>query len=334
LKIRQGKYGGCLFLMHAGRPHDTADTPDDERSSPPQNTVPNFILPGCTLRPDLLLITGWTPPPSAFDSTTNSYDLSRIPAHQLPTPSPEITLVYADIKVCRDTGVQNTLTHNWSHYKELIQQIRSRGWRVLGQNPDGTITDTAEGMITIPFGNTGLNYRGTFPALQAFGICRAHAHRLHKEATRITTDWATTLINQKRLLESNLDNQTTRSRHHTPRGVNHDSRNLTHRRQTNAANTLTTTQRTASAPITRTHPTNTPTTTTHTQRNLSSSNTTNIYPLLHPPRDPNNSTTTPRRPATHPHTPRNPLRPQPPPPHVRHLPSPRLTMTRQHRPPD
>lgn len=75
---------------------------------------------------------------------------------------------------------------------------------MLGQNPDGTITDTAEGMITLPFGNTGMNYRGTLPALQAFGIPRAQALKLHKSATVITTQWATAIINQKRLLESTL----------------------------------------------------------------------------------------------------------------------------------
>jgi hypothetical protein len=202
-KIRQGEHGGCLLLLNAGRTHDTRTTPDDERApAGPQNTVPTFILPGCTLLPDLLLIIGWMPPIYAFDGTTNTYNLSLVPAHLLPKPNdPNITLVYGDIKICRDTGVLTTIANNAAHYKELMQQIRNRGWRVLGQNVDGTISDTAENMITIPFGNTGLNYRGTIPAVKAFGVTRTNAQRLQKEATQITTDWATIIINQKRLLE-------------------------------------------------------------------------------------------------------------------------------------
>ena len=206
-----------MLLLNAGRADDHLLTPDDERSVGQQNTVPDFILPGCTLRPDILLIKGWQPPKSAFDPTTNSYDLSKIPPDSLPKPGPGITLIFADVKICRDTGVSTALTYNWAHYNELLHQIRSRGWRVLGQQPDGTINDSAEGVITLPFGCTGLNYHGTIPALQAFGVPRKHAVRLHKEATKITIAWATAIINQKRALERALTADTSpQRRHHRP----------------------------------------------------------------------------------------------------------------------
>ena len=178
--VRAGTLGGCRLLVHAGR---TGDTEEDA----PQATIPDYILPSETLRPDMLLICGWDP-----SEGTN------------PTPGPGVTLVLADVAVCCDASVRKVIENKRAHYRALIHRLRATGWRVLGQADDGSISDESDDVIVLPFGNTGMTYNATVQALGALGIQSQPARALQRNISRTTSEYVSSLLTQKRRLEREL----------------------------------------------------------------------------------------------------------------------------------
>lgn len=181
--VRSGLLGGCRLLVHAGR---TGDAEDDA----PQVTIPDYILRGETLRPDMLLISGWEP---------SSHDPGA-----LPRPGPGVTLVVADVAVCCDPSVKAVIAEKRARYRSLIQRLRAAGWRVLGQQDDGTISDTCDDVVVLPFGNTGLTYNATVTALGALGIEPPAARALQQSISRVTSEYVSSLLSQKWRLERQL----------------------------------------------------------------------------------------------------------------------------------
>ena len=187
--------GAYKFLIHAGKHTENEQTPA-------QRTVPEYLLPANLLPesgicPDIMLIRGWHEERDNNDTTPS--------ARAAPTPADaHITLVPAEVAVCCDDIVLKAVQRKHAYYQQLIQKLRTAGWRVLGQNDDGTISDTAPNIITLPFGNTGLTYSPTVPALQALGIPAHAARTLQKQISREMPRTISTILAVKRELEAHL----------------------------------------------------------------------------------------------------------------------------------
>ena len=179
--MRKGRLGAYKLLVHAGK-HDELE------QTPTQRTVPDCLLPGCSLCPDLMLIRGW----QQRDDTAPGQDNALI------------TLIPAEVAVCCDDFALATVQKKHEYYAELIQQLRAAGWRVLGQNDDGTISDTAPYIITMPFGSTGMTYEPTITALSALGIQATAAQNLQKDISRTVSRTISTILATKKELERQL----------------------------------------------------------------------------------------------------------------------------------
>jgi ribonuclease HI len=196
-EIRKGRHGGYKLLIHGGK--------STEDQAPCTSTVPPYILPDCSLCPDLMLLRG------LHDGhTRRRYSASRRtqqpPALEtLPQDAKaHITLIPAEVTVCCDDYVKSAVARKHEKYKQLMADLRAAGWRVLGQNDDGSISDTGPYVITLPFGNTGITYTPTLRALQELGIPAPKARTLQKNISRMVTKTVTTLMMTKRELEARL----------------------------------------------------------------------------------------------------------------------------------
>lgn len=58
-------------------------------------------------------------------------------------PCAEYTLILAEITVCGDSDVLASVALKQQTYRELISNLCTRGWTVLGQHLDGSVSPTA-----------------------------------------------------------------------------------------------------------------------------------------------------------------------------------------------
>jgi hypothetical protein len=115
------------------------------------------------------------------------------------------TLVPAEVTVCTDTSVLQAVARKQAKYRELIANLRARGWAVLGQHADGTIDEAGPDIIVLPFGSTGALFRSTALGLAALGITPAAARTLQRTIARYVVTKVSHILARKRCLEARLD---------------------------------------------------------------------------------------------------------------------------------
>ena len=199
------KDGGSSLLVNAGKspPGDVqrlfvdACLPDRDtitvrgRSQGQDNTVPAYLLPDYPGRPDLMIIQGWCGLNPAAPPTPVLPDGSRV------------TLAPVEVCYAQDDCIEfmrSAMERKWRKYqglpelhsphthpfpssllnRDLLGELRARGWRVLGQHADGTIDDVGPFIVTLPIGATGQQLACTRSALLALGLSASAAdHTLH-----------------------------------------------------------------------------------------------------------------------------------------------------------
>jgi ribonuclease HI len=148
-------------------------------------TVPSYLLPEYPGVPDLMFLRGWCPVTAS---------------ESFPRPHPSITLVPAEVCYCRDdsaAALEQAMTRKWCKYRglpppppfalgadgpasllgrDLLAELRARGWTVLGQHADGRIDRAGPNIITFAIGATGQTLCCTHTALcSAFRVPAAAA---------------------------------------------------------------------------------------------------------------------------------------------------------------
>ena len=117
--------------------------------------------------------------------------------------SPGVLLVLAEVAVCVDSRISDLLAAKRAEYRDLIRNLRTAGWRVMGQHADGTCSETGPDIIVLPFGHTGLTYAGTLLSLGALGVPSPQGRALQQRSiSRYVTECAGALLCQKWRLQA------------------------------------------------------------------------------------------------------------------------------------
>lgn len=259
--VQKGDKGGFALLSLAG-PHKhasltaaartTATTdPTTEDAPPAQSTLPAFLgrlcstcprtqtcsCPSGPRAPSLLLVDGWCPPPNSFSRDTNSFSLSSLPSHLLPSPShPQtghIKLIPVNIVFCNDAEAEAAVQTCWDSNVGLMRSLRDLGWTVLGHPTDGSTIPSASSsnILTIPIGACGTTFEPSNIVLRALGIPGlASARALQLSLCRGAVSVLSDIVKHKRRLESPIlkqsagPNRTNRRSRRARAGAPDDSR--------------------------------------------------------------------------------------------------------------
>ena len=209
---KQSKEGGSTLLVNAGKAPppveqltyvDDALLPDRDtitvrgRSSGQDNTVPAYLLPDYPGRPDLMLLRGWCTPDRSSPPTPN-------PADGQPPVLAPIEVCYAQDD-CVDFMFA-AIERKWRKYqglpelsahhapaapsrllgRDLLSELRARGWQVLGQHADGRIGVDGPYIITIALGATGQQLCSTRQVLLAMGFSASAADQTMHSLARLS----------------------------------------------------------------------------------------------------------------------------------------------------
>jgi hypothetical protein len=208
---KQSKEGGSTLLVNAGKAPPPVEQltyvdallPDRDtitvrgRSSGQDNTVPAYLLPDYPGRPDLMLIRGWCTPDRSSPPTPN-------PADGQPPVLAPIEVCYAQDD-CVDFMFA-AIERKWRKYqglpelsahhapaapsrllgRDLLSELRARGWQVLGQHADGRIGVDGPYIITIALGATGQQLCSTRQVLLAMGFSASAADQTMHSLARLS----------------------------------------------------------------------------------------------------------------------------------------------------
>jgi hypothetical protein len=97
-----------------------------ESSSPLTKTIPEWALPGCTLKPDIVLVLGWS---------------EDMPAPQRPTT--EIEFIICDVTCGYGHTSTKRILRKQQKYANLIRSLRLRGWAARAATPGSYIPPSA-----------------------------------------------------------------------------------------------------------------------------------------------------------------------------------------------
>jgi hypothetical protein len=171
-----------------------------DSTAPLTDTIPSWALPGNTLRPDLVLILGWS---------------ADMPIPERPTL--EIEFIIGDVTYGRGYTNTNRIMNKQQKYQQLATALRARGWSVRTAQagtcapppppPTPATPQPAphlpqyDSILVFSFGTTGEIYESNLHAFRAFGIDK---HQCTKLATTIhftSIKWAADILRTRRAID-------------------------------------------------------------------------------------------------------------------------------------
>jgi hypothetical protein len=183
-----------------------------EHDAPLLASIPDWALPGNTLKPDLVLILGWSadmPPPT--------------------TPTADIEFIIADVTYSRGYASAAAIALKQAKYAQLVAALRARGWSVRcvsagtcapaphlraaadndedasqSSSPAPAPVTALTDILVISLGSTGELYQSTRNSLRALDIDNHRIDTLLTALHHLTITHAGRIIRTRRKLDSLL----------------------------------------------------------------------------------------------------------------------------------
>jgi hypothetical protein len=168
-----------------------------DSTAPLSDTIPTWALPDNVLKPDLVLILGW------------SADMP-IPAR----PTPDIEFIIGDVTYGRGHTNTARIVKKQQKYQRLVTALRARGWTVrtvetgtCALPPSPRAAQPAlqpqqyDSIPVFSFGATGEIYSSNLHAFRAFDIDHHHCKTLASSIHFKSIKWAADILRARRAID-------------------------------------------------------------------------------------------------------------------------------------